>query len=381
MKKIISIVITFILIINLAACKNNKDISKDTNSLKYNTLSDDTFKMLKENIYDISDVFKLPSTISIDKIDFTYNYVLGYDFEKNEYICIPFSSDKLKPDITRAIYIPESKGQSGQTVKFNISKNYIIFIKGRAWEPTKTITIYSLKDGSIINEWKIEQSTQVQINNEKILLIYTNNNTQSIEYIDPNSLEKKEILKWDITKKTQSPILDCVVIGDEGFAFTGTIYPNDSSQSTTCFGMIKNNKSTVYLERKENFRSLEYNNGIMIFDNEPVYGSYSPELGHFELYDVKSMKKLIVTPETKNETYSRVYISKSGRYLVTGGLLSNEKCIRLYDTLKNELKAKFSFETTVKNPTMEIISISEDQNIILIVIKGTDTTKIYLLKY
>ena len=93
------------------------------------------------------------------------------------------------------------------------------------------------------------------------------------------------------------------------------------------------------------------------------------------------MKKLIVTPKTKNETYSRVYISKSGRYLVTGGLLSNEKCIRLYDTLKNELKAKFSFETTVKNPTMEIISISEDQNIILIVIKGTDTTKIYLLKY
>ena len=75
MKKIISIVITFILIINLAACKNNKDISKDTNSLKYNTSSDDTFKMLKENIYDISDVFKLPSTISIDKIDFTYNYV------------------------------------------------------------------------------------------------------------------------------------------------------------------------------------------------------------------------------------------------------------------------------------------------------------------
>ena len=381
MKKIIIAIMTFIFLINLTACKSEKPISENTSSLEYDISNDKSCVQITENVYDITNIFELSNNISIVQVDFEYKIILGYDFMEDKYICIPFNSENLKPDILKAIYIPETKAQSGQTVKFNISKDYIVFVKGRAWAPTKTVTAYSLNDGTVINEWEIEQNTKLQINNEKILLIKTSNNIQNIEYIDPNNLEKTEILNWDITQKTQSPILDSIAIGDNGFAFTGAIYPDENSQSTTCFGMIDNNKTTIYLEKKENFRFLEYNSGILVYDNEPVYGSHSSELGQFELYDIKTMKKVIVNPEAKNEVYSRVHISKSGKYIVTGGLLSDEKCIKLYDTVNNKLKAKFYFETTVENPTMEIISISDKENIIIAIIKGTDTTKTYLLKF
>lgn len=386
MRKIISAIIIFIFLANLTACKDGKQILEpsnsselgNTNPLEYDIFKDKRCIRITENVYDITDIFQTLSDISIAQIDFEYGIILGYDFKKDQYVSIPFNPKNLNPDMSKAVYIPESRINSGRTV--NILKDYILFVEGNAWT-SKTVTVYSLRDGSVINKWELEQNTRIQISNGKILLIETDNNIQTVEYIDPNNLEKTEILNWDITQKTQTPILDSIVAGDNGFAFIGSIYPNENLQSTTCFGMIDNNKTIVHFDKKENFRFLEYNSGILVYDNEPIYGSSSPELGQFELFDTKAMKKMIVNPEAKTELYSRVHISKSGKFIATGGLLSNENCIRLYDTVSNKLKAKFSFEIAVGNPNMEITSISDEENMIIAVIKGTDTTKTYLLKF
>ena len=373
-----------IFLFNIAACEEkesttNNDSTNDSTNMEVDDAKDDEWDLVKENVYDISKTFALPNNISISDVDFINYFIIGYDFEKNEYAFIPFDNEKYIPNISHAIYIPETKSENGLTVKYSIIKNYFVFIKGRAWEPTKTVKVYSSKNGALINEWQIEQNITVSIDNDKIILIRNDGNIQNMQYIDPVSLNKNEIINWDISQKTTSPDIDTFKIGKKGFAFTGTIYPNVNSQNTTCFGLISNDKKVHMLETMENFRFLEYESGIMIYDSDPIYGSENTPLGHFELYDANLLEKKVINPETKNETYSRVHLSKSGKYLLTGGLLDEDKCLRLYDTTINKIKYKYTFDTQIEDPIMEIISISEDQNAILVVIKSKNTTKTYLL--
>lgn len=386
MKKFINILVILFLILALSSCKNDENMSSIVSAqlsteISTNSIFDESWSEIQPNVYDISSTFKLPSNITVSNIDLQHYYVIGYDHQSSEHVFIPINKVDLTLNTTQAIRIPEINSGSGKITKWNLIKDYFIFEKETVWQPNKTIKIYKSNDGLLVKEYETNKTTKLSTYNDKIVIILNESNMQYIQLVDLLTNTKTELMKWDVSKKTETPSFETIKIGKKGLAFIGTIYPYEDSQSTLCFGLVDKSKDLIEIRKNESFSFLEYENGIMIFDKESTYGSNAEKLGHFEMYDANTLKRTILNPITKNEAYSRIHLSKNGKYLLTGGLLEDNHCLRLYDTCNNKIINEYSIKININDPTLELISIHDNERFFIIVIKGKSVTKTFLIKF
>ena len=308
-------------------------VDGDTNSFSVKTMnyvfeveeSTDTvikhsWPQIFDNIYDVSDLLGNIEGITTQVL--LENKVIARFYPNNKMIhLVPFDleDNKLFEDKSVSFEYQASRGEYKS--EMIASGTNLLYSAESIFQNTMAYKIFDQDLKVIHQESLIEQPsnsyTLHDINRNRFITISQTEGLVFSETSYDDSRQSNIMYTLDDSPNGEICAVNAASTGNNGMAFTGLTYPEGSTETKICYGFLDNEGGVVKKLIKEELECIEFSNGLVVHDAIPLKGKEDEINGKIIVLNADSLTEKEIITVSKEECYGRIFVSTSGRYIIT----------------------------------------------------------------